>query len=178
MPSPTPAGGYIFPWAFQSCHTCHKRTVRRVQEAHKARPSSEGALQAPASSSSFDNWPAASLICCLILTEQELMRISCERQLRPPPCQPYTPSCWWLLHPNLQPPAEPWWKPCLSPKGLNMIQETPTEKFPHTVNTWEKSSVTTTKEHHCIVPTVTMWTHVEHHRYLLGQASLSYVLLT
>lgn len=155
MPSPTPAGGYIFPWAFQSCHICHKRTVRRVQEAHKARPSSEGALQAPARL-------AMALLPALPAGLHSHSKSSWgsavrDRQLRPSPCQAYTSWCWWLLHPNLQPPAEPCWKPCLSPKGLNMIQEPLTEKFSHTVNTWEKSSVTTTKERNCMVPIVTLY---------------------
>lgn len=87
MLSPTPAGDYIFLCTFQSCHMCNKRTVRTavVQGAHKARPSSEGALWAPASSSSLGDCPVGCLTCCLILTQQEFMRTSCERQQGPPP---------------------------------------------------------------------------------------------
>lgn len=146
MPSPTPAGGYIFPWPFQSSHICHKRTVTRAQGAHKARPSSEGTLQAPA---------ALAIALLPYLTQQQLTRISWERQLRPPPCQ----------------------KPCLSPKGPNMTQEPTTEKFLHTPNTWEKTSVSTSKEHHCMVPTGTLWKHVEHYSYFLRQVNFSDILL-
>lgn len=63
------------------------------------------------------------LPCSLTLTHQELMRTSCETQLRPPPCLPCPPWCWWLLHPYLQPPTEPCWKPYSSSKALNMIHD-------------------------------------------------------
>lgn len=138
MPSPTPAGGYTFPWAFQICHICHKRTATWVQGAHKARPSSEGALQAPACSSSFSNCPAASLTCCLVLAQQELRRStrweSAERDSwghhSVSPTLLAADGCSIHTYSHLQSPAGS----CLSPKGLNMIQEPTPEKFSHTLN--------------------------------------------